>query len=1553
LEISFNTDITALFPREFQDDYDNVSMEIQSLEYGFINSLTQTFNFYTNNGTMTCTQSVNGGPLVDFGSAVTLETPFQYSYNVEGQTYFRNYSHNVSGDVIFSGEGRNTLSLSCSSTLGSFSRDYTYIVDTTKPQLSSFIVDNTTAFTYTDLENNQYIIIDDIDKAIYTTGETSFNIHNKLKAVNFIVTLDGTSSWIKEYFTLQTYYLNATGFSRNENKSPYFFETPINYSKNTSNPSVFTNDFKLKLPLFDSLDTIPLLSENFEEIEKGLFELFLDVSYFDKANNELEVIHTVFIDNSTPRFNFSGDVGGVVDDLKLIFSNTRDPTIILDFDAPDYRTHICEVVLSVNGNDYLPYLLGSGVSQSSFEFNLGEITALTNTDISTDLYKISVNCVDIFDKELELLEYSFVYDAESPTISEVIFSNGNSFSRFLPSKNGFLEKIEDGLTISLENTEQYGVLCELNFTAKNDSYYCNNAESTPFIFTGNGGGSLIELFSRDSRIDNTYSNSSKCSTNENFWKNPNYGEKQVISLNVTCTDLAGNSNSLETLIDVNHFNKTLVDTNFSYDGENIIPHILLSNTISAGSVLEFYELVEIEGVKVRSFIMETTLQQVMGGTWTQLTSTIDRNDLQSEDGNAIEIVVVLGSEEIIVTLIKDSSPPIIDISLRKLEDGILYDVFSIVDAIVFDETSNLEAVSILIFDGTSIEAIYSLTNGTLNSSYSSTNQPANPNSVIPNKINVSQPIFDLVSGGQYSLGILAIDQVGNSIFEELTFSVLETDLILLGATENPMVPNHHYTSSTNPSLAVDLTIEQEFSCSSGLVYGISSSGVKSPNQYTINFNSDYSFLIPTSVGFTTTFENIGMDFICNSSTDIYSKSFILTYDNTGIGINKSVLVNSNDGFYYPNSQGLILSSFSDEFRVTFENSEPYALCSVVINSNDDYDCDEMPIEFIGAGNFITSLNQVIFDTNFGENGLCIKTDTQPLGESNEIETQLDFSVVCNDVLDRSATDSFSVPIIYTPSLLLNARGNINSNTLYLEVDALKLDSNFHSFEVELNGVTYSLSYTQSTFNNGLFTYNLESIDISELDSDAEYTAVITLFESGVEIASRDVSFIYDTTPPSFDFSLTSYHEENTVYNPRFDFIISATDSYSGVDFLEIKEGSTQLFYKNATDLIINQTYFRILNEYSSTNPRSYGLKYLNPSNNDRITLTFISGDILGNTNSFNQEVLYFDVQRMILLSSNNAFAHSGNEYWLSTESAPTLKFFLAQNVSRCLIPGIKDFINLGDGEFELDLEPSDVSEESVSQFSIKCIEDGKISSYVKSLYLVDTLPDFTLKSEFGFLISEDIGLRKFTINSVAPTFIDDVSCKYSLNNGPFIGTSNGSMSSEHNFEINVSSYSSGSYSLDVSCTDLLGRIHTSEYQIEITQDNTLELSNFEISSSYSKQILVEESASTLESNTPYVITFNSNKRNVTCEYGILEGGFFNSIINFFSSLFGTTAQDIFSESPYQFNSDQFTLIEGDNEIFVLCLDSLTGDSVDYTFPISVETTSTEVGNVSITYSPLS
>lgn len=1531
--VTLNTNVSEFFPTPFPYNYSDIDVSlIPTVTNGFLNSSQEQFYFYTNISSISCNYSLNGIDRGFFGSAQPVTSPFPI---------LKNYSYVVSNNITFVSDGVKDLDLECTSQMGSFSLEHTYIVDTKNPLALSISLDSQSLPTIYTYGGEDYLVIPkNTPKELYSIDGVRLELNPYLMNAEFLIELNGTGSWIEDRFLFRMCSVNQDFLCDYIYENFSYFD--LNLSSDTSSSQIYVSEGKFKLPGINGWN-LPDLGIPLTPIEEGLYNISFTMYIFDKAGNSYPVSSNFLVDNSSPNFLFSGDIAGVDKQRKLLFSKSINPSIAIDFSAPQYRSFACNASVTRGVVSFTPLTLDGGLPQSSFEFNLGDITQ-TPIDISTQRHYLTLECADSFGEILSLDHYEIIFDDQAPSFLDVGFTSGDFFTRYLPSPTVELPSISDSFTITLTQPETYGVVCDISLESLNQAYVCSNEIDSSF-FVSNSFTKGINLFSMDSRLSQGEEGFS-CLTTQNFWNLIPYGEDQIFNATVTCSDRAGNSNSTSTLFSVTHYNSILAEVDFSYSREKAYPSFLSLSDFEAGNVVEFYYVDEF-GKEV--FLDSMVLPRLKANERFNMTqSFINLSTISGEDRLGIEVKVRLLGETLTTTIDKDTTPPNISLEVLNLDNSELFLSSTTVNFSAHDDFSLLKELGVVIrdLDSNLIESLYTLDGGIQTSSFSSDSYPPNPEDIFSG---VSFQIFNLIEGKNYVLEIFAMDAVGFISTKQVEFNVVDSQMYLGGAYPNPLSQNRYGVMEKNPSLNVSISTNKGLICLDSRVVGISNTGIESQSVYQLDLDQNLSFKLPSSLGFGETYSEAKLSFNCLIDGFIpISKIFYLSYDFSGIEINRSYLESTPVAHYYSNNPQMILPSFEDSLKVIFKEDEEYASCGAVFSSNQYYSCNSTPMLFNGFGSFVTSELFMIFDTNLGGDGICKKSSSFALdGVTSRIESQLDITITCND--QKGLNDSYflEVPVIYTSSELLNVKPEVAGSSLILYVESLLLDQNIHTFNVDLGGVVHNVPYTQVSFEDGIYTYELSSIDISYLDESSSISGNLSLLTNEFETDLRSFSFDYDLTPPEISFEILSFHTMDTIFSNNFDFQVSSVDDVAGVDHLEISLGNLLIFKKNGSSQYINESLI-ILNTDSLSDPVQ--LSFRNTFGTFPMNLVFTSQDKLGNRATLAKTINYDDSLKITLLNTTSAVAHPNGISWLSTSKSPTLQFSLTKDVSACYALGIGEFTILDDGTFELDLSSKELTYDSALPIFLNCAYDGKIISFTKYLYYVDTLPDFVVTSEYGFLISERSSPRNFFIDSVAPVYASDLKCAYSFDGQMLESISGGSFLPMHSFNIDFNLTPSGIYSLEVTCKDLLGRIHLIEYDINITQDDPLSLSEFQFHSQGEDAILLlEEGNNQLLASLPYVLEFSSNKIQTSCSFTVLETGFINVIINFFKALFGQEEQEIYPTTPFKFISDELTLATGNYDISLFCTGPQSTTQA-YSFNIDVVEPSVSNNLINISYS---
>lgn len=1539
LRVSLSVDISPIYPPEFSFDYDNLTQDQVYLISDGIISSTEEMYFYTNDAGTSCSHTLNG---VNGNSAWTteeLDTPFEI---VLDNGFTKTFSHLVSSTVSFGSDGRKEVKLSCSGNLGSFEEDLVYLADTQNPINAqiSLLGDNPRmfndgTFTYLSLPRGSQTQLHSFPNEINPVPY----INPSLLNLDFLLEVDGTGSWISPEAEFMM-------FSSNSNNTLSLVPRPMLLSNlylehNTSKSSVYEANATFSIPPISTSDfTLPGLEFTNVQNSPYLYMMNFGMNVFDLGNNSVFVEYDLLIDNSTPQISFGGDIGSMDSTSRLIFSRSEDPIIELSFSTPNYRKHSCVAELERGAQRFLPYNLSNGAMQSSFVFSLGDIVQ-GPVDISLQDYYLTLDCVDVYGDPLGITKYKLIFDDEAPKFDEVGFLPGNDFSRYLPTPTSYLSEITSSLDVILLEDEQYGVTCTVEPSSMASSYSCDSFES--FSFRGVSTSPMIRLFSEDSRVSQG-NESYACATTPTFWNAIPYGvdNTQELEFNVLCRDAAGNENSTSFSIGVNHYDSILASINFTYDQERAYPTFYFLNEIVGGTVAEFY-YIDQDGQE--QFLKSFSLPSIPANSYHESSVYLNLSEIELSDRESVEIRVHLLGEVTSTTLKKDTTAPLISLMMPMVEDGKLDSSSTSVLFSAFDELSNpLDVLLLIEKDSSGVFVPLYIKNvsfeSSLNSLYSSNESPLSPNDLSQQ---IGMVISDLGFDSTYEITLIAEDTSGFISSETISFSLDVPRVVLEGSSifENP-ITGEYFTITQVPSMKLAPSLNVPLSCDLGYAQGILSNGALSSSTYEISLFDDLSFTLPEPLGFGSLFTSVQMNFNCDLDGSLVQSQYVLHYDNSEFEIVNSSMKSGIEEYFLPNKQNLVLPSLVDGLRVMFSESEPYALCSFTLRDSTSYTCNSNQSFFEGSGNSLLSEDFELLSFTQGNSSFCSPSSSLVLDGVSDIETSLLIDVSCEDVFGVVSQDLVTLPITYTTSTLLNVIPTISGDSLLLSLESLELENGFHSLQVELDGEFYDVSYNVVGFSNGIFTYQLSGVDISSLEPASLYVGNLHLLANGVSLESREFSFVYDTQGPELDFTLLSNGINNSIYFEDFSFRITSEDLISDVDSLEILVNSESVFYRGSEfEEFIDGSVLGIEKTLSSAGSLGFDLRYFGGFDSTTLVLEFISKDAQGNSASLSQEIYLDDSIVFLLDDSVTSFAHSSNDYWLSEVKYPVISFFTNQNFTRCNAAGIGDFDAIGGGVYELNLgDYSDVDYDRVLDVYINCIgPQNDLLTYSKNLYFVDTLPDFTITSSDGFLLTDDIGIVEYIITSVVPPHVDELQCSYSFGSQESIVLSNDNYAPSHSIFINTSELSPQDYSLSVSCSDILGRTHDVEKTVENALFEGLELSNFEIVSGDLAFELTTSEVLVLDDTRDYVLSFSSNKMETSCSISIMEISLFNIVLNFFESLFSLNEQSIFPQSPYVFRTELLSLGSGEYDINLFCTANDGQSSVDQTFTLELTNTS--------------
>ena len=237
---------------------------------------------------------------------------------------------------------------------------------------------------------------------------------------------------------------------------------------------------------------------------------------------------------------------------------------------------------------------------------------------------------------------------------------------------------------------------------------------------------------------------------------------------------------------------------------------------------------------------------------------------------------------------------------------------------------------------------------------------------------------------------------------------------------------------------------------------------------------------------------------------------------------------------------------------------------------------------------------------------------------------------------------------------------------------------------------------------------------------------------------------------------------------------------------------------------------------------------------------------------------------------------------------------------------------------------------------LSCENEGIWVNQTIDLRWVDkfSIPDYVLESSNGFRINEYPYLTDITITSVGP--FRPIRCMYSFDgSAPSIEfdeslyPQNFALNFEFTQSFNFSSFSDGDYTMKLLCNNAFGIDGPlKEYSFVVAKDEPLVISSVKLVGSRGEYIPQEEGVIYVGDSSAY-LELSLNRKNANCEYRLDDSSsIVDAIISFFRRIFFLGWEDLSSLQRYLFKSPNMDF-ESEHELRINCVYDNKGADESY------------------------
>lgn len=506
----FNTDMVLITPMKYFD-FDWSS--------GFLNGPTEIHAISSDDSLSNCYMNFGDGNI----DLTVIDATEPFTHPSYGDTEFHT---NLTGTLNFgNNQGLNNGVIRCTDSSGNIiQEDLSYYWDTLDP-------------TY----NGEFNIIDSssVKKSYLYDGK--YYVRNRNPGI-LNVTLDGTVSWIADSFSINVYRESGLDDSWEYTGGRYDFD--ITESNTISNVKI--RNYAPPEAIYVGLPSD----------EKNILTYSYRLNFEDKAGNVNGADIEYYLDNSTPRFNFSGDVFSRVGNK--IYTSAEDPNIVLGFNTPEYRSYRCNVT-GDNGKN--SFILPRTLEGNTVNFRFSEINSLMNFNVANPL-ELTIACKDVYGLILKNT-FDVYFDNTPPELVDVYLENGNDKYNPNLGSTGVYPSINDNIVFEFTNTGEFSYKCY--YKVDSNRYYDCREDYNEVIFTS---GNVLQKANNVNFISSTGDLSGLCVRNSALLNDLSSSSGKVstnLNIDAYCTDMVDlESESKDISMSIDYVDTEIVAFEYDY-----------------------------------------------------------------------------------------------------------------------------------------------------------------------------------------------------------------------------------------------------------------------------------------------------------------------------------------------------------------------------------------------------------------------------------------------------------------------------------------------------------------------------------------------------------------------------------------------------------------------------------------------------------------------------------------------------------------------------------------------------------------------------------------------------------------------------------------------------------------------------------------------------------------------------------------------------------------------------------------------------------------------------
>ena len=453
----------------------------------------------------------------------------------------------------------------------------------------------------------------------------------------------------------------------------------------------------------------------------------------------------------------------------------------------------------------------------------------------------------------------------------------------------------------------------------------------------------------------------------------------------------------------------------------------------------------------------------------------------------------------------------------------------------------------------------------------------------------------------------------------------------------------------------------------------------------------------------------------------------------------------------------------------------------------------------------------------------------------------------------------------------------------------------------------------------------------------------------------------DTTPPNVSVSIPD-EEGGEVFTSKFRINLNGSDSplYGKLKVIKLYLGGTLIYEENNEGNVIfmNNTFLIGPNASHFISEVRYlnkDLTFIAGEFNNTYSFKVELYDYVGNVGSDSITVTTNPMINYDMVNTPDQSYVLGPLHLITNLNAPVISFRISTEDLTCRVyplidqkwgslirnetkyyEAVRDSSEADKYSIDLSSVPSFSFDDNILEdenggksvnVKLSCQNEGIWVNQTIDLRWVDTfsLPDYVLESSNGFRINELPYLTNITITSVGP--FRPIRCMYSFDGSApstefdeTLYPQDFALNFEFTPSFNFSSFSDGDYTMKLLCNNAFGIDGPlKEYSFVVAKDEDLVINWAKLVGSSGEQVLQEDGVNYVaDSNARLELSLN--RKNVSCEYRLEDSdSFIDIIISFFRRIFFLGWEDLSSTQRYLITSQDDIVFESEHDLSIRCI----------------------------------